>query len=225
VKSAYKVAVQHRDNEAGTDAEASAGGGTAGAQFPWHKIWQLKVPNKVQMFLWRFAHNSLPVRNNLKRRKIKTETVCPMCRRFDEDDGHIFFKCKNARECWQELQLEDARCCLAQCRLGKEVAEKIWTMPSENQVKIVVWLWRWWTARNKANAGERVQSAGEVCSSVQYHLSEFAKLKGPTKQRDQSPKVQWKPPPDEQYKLNVDAAFLNRNKEGMLGLCGAEQHR
>jgi hypothetical protein len=39
---------------------------------------------------------------------------------------------------------------------GKEVALKIWALQSDTQLKIVVWLWRWWTARNKANAGERV---------------------------------------------------------------------
>jgi hypothetical protein len=50
--------------------------------------------------------------------------------------------------------------------LVKEVAEKIWTMPPDQQLKVVVWLWRWWTVRNKANADERVQSAREVCSSV-----------------------------------------------------------
>jgi len=107
-----------------------------------------------------------------------------MCKRLDEDCGYVFFKCKNARECWRELQMEDVRCYLARCKSGKEVAEKIWTMPPDQQRRVVVWLWRWWTARNKANAGERVQSVGEVCSSVQYHLSEFAKLK-PVKQRDQ----------------------------------------
>ncbi|CAD6336012.1 unnamed protein product [Miscanthus lutarioriparius] len=153
VKSAYKVATQNRDNVAGRNAEVSVGGGTAEAQFPWHKIWQQKVPNKVQMFLWS----------------------------------------------------------------RKEVAEKLWTMPPEKQLKIVVWLWRWWTARNKANAGERVQSAREVCNSVQYHLSEFAKLKGPEKQRDQPQKVKWKPAPDEQYKLNVDAAFSALTRKGGWG--------
>jgi hypothetical protein len=153
----------------------------------------------------------------LKRRKIKAETVCPLCKRFDEDCGHTFFKCKNVRECWRVLQLEEARCCLAQCRSGKEVIEKIWTMSTETQVKIVVWLWRWWTARNKANAGERIQRTGDVCNSVYYHLSNFAKLKGPAKQRDQSPKVQWNPPPEGQYKLNVDAAFSSVTRRGGWG--------
>lgn len=99
--------MQCRDNVAGRLAEGSTGGGIAEAQFSWYKIWQLKVPNKIQMFLWRFIPNNLPVRNNLKRRKFKMETICPMCKRFDEDCGHIFFKCKNAREGWRLLQMED----------------------------------------------------------------------------------------------------------------------
>jgi hypothetical protein len=64
------------------------------------------------------------VQINLKRRKVKTKTWCPMCKRLDEDCGHIFFKCKKARECWRELQMEEARCSLAQCKSGKEVAKK-----------------------------------------------------------------------------------------------------
>jgi len=47
VESAYKIAVQDRDNEAGRAAEASTRGGTTYAQFPWYKIWQLKVHNKI----------------------------------------------------------------------------------------------------------------------------------------------------------------------------------
>ena len=45
------------------------------------------------MFFWRFVHNSLPVRNNLKRSS-KTETICLMCNRFDEDCDHLFFIAK-----------------------------------------------------------------------------------------------------------------------------------
>jgi hypothetical protein len=156
--------VQKRDTEAGREAGTSAEGGSAAFSFPWHKIWQLKVPNKVQMFFWRFVHNSLLVQKNLKRRKIKTETLCPMCNR--QDCGHLFFNCKGARECWRAMHMEELRCTLA---TGKEVALKIWALQSDTQLKIMVWLWRWWTARNKANAGERVQAAGEVCNAVQYH--------------------------------------------------------
>ena len=79
--STYKLAVQISDNEAGRTAGTSAEWSLAKFQCPWHKIWQLKVPNKIQMFFWRFVHNSLPVWNNLKRSS-KTETICSMCNRF-----------------------------------------------------------------------------------------------------------------------------------------------
>lgn len=39
-------------------------------EFKWYKIWQLNVPNKTKMFLWRFAHNSLPMRRNVTRRRV-----------------------------------------------------------------------------------------------------------------------------------------------------------
>jgi hypothetical protein len=202
-----------RDKEADREAGTSVEGGSVVSPFPWHKIWQLKVPNKVQMFLWRFIHNSLLVQKNMKRRKLKTETLCPMCNRLDEDCGHLFFKCKGAQECWRALHLEELRCTLANCMSGKDVALKIWALQPETQLETVVWLWRWWTARNKANAGERVQIAEEVCNAVRYHLNEFAKLNGPNKTRNQGEQPKWKPPQEEQYKLNVDVAFSSLTRK------------
>jgi ribonuclease HI len=94
---------------------------------------------------------------------------------------------------------------------------KIWEQQSETQLKIVVWLWAWWTARNKANAGGRVLSVGEMCDTVQYHLNEFAKLNGPNKTRSQVVQPKWKPPHEDLYKLNVDAAFSASTKMGGWG--------
>jgi hypothetical protein len=98
VKSAYKLAMQLRDEELGRNCSTSAVEG-GGLNFEWHKIWQLPYPNKVKMFIWRLAHNSLPVKRNLVRRRVRTDTVCPVCKRLDEDSGHLFFKCKRAKEC------------------------------------------------------------------------------------------------------------------------------
>jgi hypothetical protein len=70
VKSAYKVAVAKRDRLPGLDTSTSRSGSDNKNQFEWYKIWQLKVPNKVKIFMWRFAHNSLPTRRNLVRHGI-----------------------------------------------------------------------------------------------------------------------------------------------------------
>jgi hypothetical protein len=58
VKSGYKLAVAKRDALSHMDASTSASASNREDEFHWHKIWQLKVPNKVQMFIWRLAHNS-----------------------------------------------------------------------------------------------------------------------------------------------------------------------
>jgi hypothetical protein len=37
------------------------------------------------------------VKRNIARRGVDLDARCPMCLRFDEDPGHLFFKCKEAR--------------------------------------------------------------------------------------------------------------------------------
>lgn len=59
VKSAYKLVVAKRDALAPMDACTSGSVSNREGEFQWHKIWQLKVPNKVQMFVWRLTQNSL----------------------------------------------------------------------------------------------------------------------------------------------------------------------
>jgi hypothetical protein len=68
-------------------------------------------------------------------------------------------------------------------------------------------------ARN-TNAGERVQGTREVYNVVQYHLNEFAKLKGSNKPRSQVSPPKWKPPQELHYKLNFDAAFSTLTRMG-----------
>lgn len=96
VKSAYALGVRLRDKEKGADASSSS---TAACTFDWKRIWRLDMANKGKVFVWQFAHNSLQVHNNIARRGVKLDTRCPMCNRFDEDMGHIFFKCKDMRLC------------------------------------------------------------------------------------------------------------------------------
>ena len=217
VKSAYKLAVQIRDQESGSDASSSSSVQGSDGAFPWQKIWHLKLPNKVNMFIWRMAHNSLPVRRNLARRGVKLDTICPVCQRLDEDCSHIFFKCKRVRACWRDMNLEEVRTELEMCRSGQETITKIWALDCDIQNKIFVFLWRWWSARNKANAGEKMASSDEICKSVAFHLMDIAKLGNPSHVVPRTIILKWKPPPADCYKVNVDASFHPRTMTGGWG--------
>jgi len=168
VKSAYKLAVQIRDQQKGTDASTSMAENQNAYGFRWGKLWQLNITNKIKMFLWHFAHNSLPLRRNIARRGVELDTRCPICYRLDEDCGHLFFKCKAVKQCWRRLCMENVRELLETCSSGKEVIEKIWSFEEKEQLKIWVLLWRWWSARNKANAGESM--ATKLKCAIQWRI-------------------------------------------------------
>lgn len=176
------------------------------------------------MFVWRFAHNSLPVRRNLKRRGVKTETICLVCARFDEDCGHLFFKCKQVRECWRVLNLDQLRTKLMLCQSGREVMQMIWSFSSEEQRKVIIFLWRWWSARNKVNAKEKRWSTADICSSVIYHLTEFERLTQHKGTKESMPQARWRPPDVNLYKLNTDASFLSSSGRGGWGYVARDQH-
>jgi hypothetical protein len=48
-----------------------------------------------------------------------------MCSRFDEDLGHLFFKCKEAKLCWLLLGMEDKRVMLMAENSLRAMLEKI----------------------------------------------------------------------------------------------------
>jgi hypothetical protein len=84
------------------DRGSVQGGSNQAADPMWEKIWKTNCPNKVKHFLWRFAHNIHPPRRNLARRGMKLDTKCPVCNQLDEDEGHLFLKCKLAKQVCQE---------------------------------------------------------------------------------------------------------------------------
>jgi hypothetical protein len=100
VKSAYKVYVTLRD---GPQASSSNDGATS---LHWQKIWKIECTPKIQQFVWRLAHNSLPVKRNIEKRGIECDTLCVCCRRLDEDGAHIFLKCKQIKMLWKENGVE-----------------------------------------------------------------------------------------------------------------------
>ncbi|KAJ1287005.1 hypothetical protein BS78_03G396700 [Paspalum vaginatum] len=140
-------------------------------------------------------------------RGVRLDTICPLCKRLDEDYGHFFFKCKHVKHCWRLMNMEDIR----------ETINKIWEPEKKTQMKVIVFMWRWWAARNKANEGGRLQSASEIQSSVTFFSQEFEKLVVSERKVQPSPKQSWKPPPQDFYKINIDGGYNLNTKNGGWG--------
>jgi len=115
------------------------------------------------------------------------------------------------------MNMEDVIVELMNCQSGMETINKIWEFEKSKQLKIIVFLWRWWSARNKVNEGGRLQCVAEIQGSVTFFLLEFEKLEANGK-TIQSPAIQvWKPSPENFYKINNDGAYNQNTRIGGWG--------
>lgn len=74
-----------------------------------------------------------------------------------------------------------------------------------------------WSARNKANVGEKMSSVNEICNSVAFYAMKFLELANQDKPVGTTPCHRWKPPPPNFYKINIDESFQPETKRGGSG--------
>jgi len=66
----------------------------------WNRIWRLKAQSKVKYIAWRACGDTLPIRVNLFRRRLKVDVYCPFCGEHYETQTHIFLDCLVAKDVW-----------------------------------------------------------------------------------------------------------------------------
>lgn len=71
----------------------------------WTKLWYLKIPHKMRMFLWRVCRNNVLVHNMLIGKGVNVTIMCPMCNMDVEHLLYIFFDCRFALDCWKVMNM------------------------------------------------------------------------------------------------------------------------
>ena len=66
----------------------------------WRRLWSLPVPVVEKNFLWRACQNILPTRDNLHKRRIILDSLCPVCGLEVESSFHILWQCPLAMDAW-----------------------------------------------------------------------------------------------------------------------------
>jgi hypothetical protein len=91
VKSAYHV---EWDFQHGQKLRRTNGVGNSTVNPVWGKLWNLNIAVKVNIFLWKALHATMPCRAILANRHIKISGQCPVCCAGAEDIKHALFQCK-----------------------------------------------------------------------------------------------------------------------------------
>jgi hypothetical protein len=64
----------------------------------WQTCWKLRVPNVVKIFLWKALNNLLPTKNNLYKKGVTKDSLCPICCLEKETIAHCLWECSTARD-------------------------------------------------------------------------------------------------------------------------------
>lgn len=66
----------------------------------WKGIWNLKVPNKIKIFLWRACLNILRTCDNLLKRRCANNDLCSICGLGCETVEHFLLLCEWTKGIW-----------------------------------------------------------------------------------------------------------------------------
>ncbi|XP_017233302.1 uncharacterized protein LOC108207364 [Daucus carota subsp. sativus] len=67
----------------------------------WNQIWKIKVPHKIQTFLWKLEAGALPTNESINLRLgDEFSKECPRCRGVTESVNHIFWNSLEAKSIW-----------------------------------------------------------------------------------------------------------------------------
>ncbi|XP_019164336.1 PREDICTED: uncharacterized protein LOC109160503 [Ipomoea nil] len=67
----------------------------------WKVIWSLKVPRRINSFLWLLRHKKLMTNVERKRRGFTIDARCINCHAYEEDVLHCLRDCAAAKEIWE----------------------------------------------------------------------------------------------------------------------------
>jgi hypothetical protein len=153
----------------------------------------------------------------LERRGVDLDTRCAVCERFNEDGGHLFFKCKYVKPVWQELNLDTIREVLATKQSAREVLQHVLGLKKEVEMKVFILLWHWWLERNRVWKGERPRPPAVLASMV-TRMSDDNLVIG---KADHGPaphcQKHWRRPAWIFFKINSDGSFFPESGEGGWG--------
>lgn len=66
----------------------------------WKKLWNLKAPGRLKMFLWRLCSNILPTKENSSKHFIISESSCNLYKNASKSARHLFLFCPVAKALW-----------------------------------------------------------------------------------------------------------------------------
>ncbi|KAL0000486.1 hypothetical protein SO802_014267 [Lithocarpus litseifolius] len=208
-KFSVKSACQVSNSQDGTQTVSSIN---------WKKLWSLKAPERIKMFLWRLGVNALPTRENLSKRMEINDTSCLLCKNVVETPCHLFLHCPIARALWFSVcwgfKPEEISASSTEDILNLVLNPPSPFSPAMEQWKISLTLaltleeiWRLRNTELHSNAPIILLDSIKMVQRRFLEITNVYTNSDPSSLCQQA--IHWTLPPLGWIKVNVDAAFSN----------------
>jgi hypothetical protein len=130
-----------------------------------------------------------------------------MCNRHIEDGGHLFFKCKEVKQVWREMALEEQRTKLAEMHSAKDTMTLVLNLEADMQLRIVLLLRLWWQERNAVRDGEHRRRYTDLAFLVHKMKEDFLEVNKQMEKSVTTSSQNWRRPSGDWVKINSDGVF------------------
>ncbi|KAJ8765399.1 hypothetical protein K2173_012096 [Erythroxylum novogranatense] len=185
--------------------------------FPWEKIWQLHIPGKVKLFLWRLLRKTIPCKAILKERHVDLRDTCSLCDNSPETEDHLFLHCDFARSVWSLISVNWSLSCTA--TLHQWLTSVMLGGSKTQQEEYCIILWSLWIYRNEVVWQQKRKDPSSILHRASTVLSEWKHAQH--RHQNSSTRTQlphpsmWKAPALHHYKCNIDVALLSSGSYGL----------
>lgn len=139
----------------------------------WKLFWPLQLPGVLKHFVWKLSNNALPTKENLCRRKIVTDPLCPFCSSTVESAWHAIWACPAAVAVWQEGHRQIQKLALSESD-GFELVQQLMEKLDPNILCEALSMARQiWFRRNGFVFGNSFNSPMQVARQAQDALLSF----------------------------------------------------
>ena len=174
----------------------------------WRGLWQLQVPNKIKLIVWRACNDALPTNDNLYRRHILPSNQCNIYQEHSEDVVHTFWLCKDTSSVWLSLEwFHQAVTIYPVC--FRELLTRFMHCQEEYRAKIfVIAAWSTQNRQNVLHFGSSALLVDRIYSSAGNLLQEFLASQEEELVLPSPPSIQhWCPPVSDMCKVMLGTYF------------------
>ncbi|XP_075650205.1 uncharacterized protein LOC142620779 [Castanea sativa] len=155
---------------------------------------------------------------NLRKRGVATDGICPICGKEAESICHALFRCNIAKEVWSWWKECPIKICVENQDFSDIALGLLCAGTTRDLEILVVTAWAIWYNRKQCVHESKKQVAGQIWDFASSFLSNYKEASKYFQLGPAFCDVSWKKPPMGVYKINVDGATSERERNSSIGV-------